>query len=445
MIKTQYINPKKLGALQLLKKGIWLYLILLIFEGGLRKWVFPSLATPLLIVRDPLALFLIFKSIQYKILKPNLLLASFVSIGFISFFSALIFGHQNLIVAVYGARAIILHFPLIFIIGEVFTRKDVIDVGKFLMYLLIPMTILTIAQFFSPQTSFINHGVGDDNDGAGFGGALGYFRPPGTFSFINGLSLFFGLCSSFVFYFLYESKIISKWVIFIALICIILSIPFTISRTVLFQTILCFSFSIVFILRSPKYIIPLSFILLISIFTFISIQNTNTFGIGIEAFLSRFESANESEGGLKGTLITRVFGTLIDAIVNSLEQPFWGQGIGSDTNVGHKILGVSPETKINDYEWSRIISEAGPALGIIFIYLRVLLCFTFIKSAIIRIKKKDFLPWMLLSFALLQLLQGQISQPTSLGFIILSSGLLLASLKLYIKPKKINIQNDQLH
>jgi hypothetical protein len=35
---------------------IWLYFWLLIWEGALRKWIFPSLSAPLLIVRDPVVI-----------------------------------------------------------------------------------------------------------------------------------------------------------------------------------------------------------------------------------------------------------------------------------------------------------------------------------------------------------------------------------------------------
>jgi hypothetical protein len=42
-----------------LKKGIWLYFLLLIFEGALRKWL-PFCLTPLLVIRDPLAIYLLF-------------------------------------------------------------------------------------------------------------------------------------------------------------------------------------------------------------------------------------------------------------------------------------------------------------------------------------------------------------------------------------------------
>ena len=49
-------------SIDLLKKGIWLYFLLLIFEGALRKWLLPGLATPLLVVRDPIAMFLLFRT-----------------------------------------------------------------------------------------------------------------------------------------------------------------------------------------------------------------------------------------------------------------------------------------------------------------------------------------------------------------------------------------------
>ncbi len=42
--------------LKFLKWLLWVYLALWIIEGALRKWIFPGLATPLLVVRDPVLL-----------------------------------------------------------------------------------------------------------------------------------------------------------------------------------------------------------------------------------------------------------------------------------------------------------------------------------------------------------------------------------------------------
>ena len=50
---------------------VWAYLLLLIFEGALRKWFLPGLATPLLIIRDPLAAYLTYIGISRGWLKSN--------------------------------------------------------------------------------------------------------------------------------------------------------------------------------------------------------------------------------------------------------------------------------------------------------------------------------------------------------------------------------------
>lgn len=418
-----------------LKIGIWVYIFLLIFEGSIRKWILPSLSSPILIVRDPIAFYILFKSFQIGIFKKNKLIILFPLIGFITFITALLFGHGNLYVAIYGLRPFILHFPLGFVIGIVFNRTDVLKVGKFFIYLSIMMILLNIYQFYSPQSSWINRGIGNDIDGGGFGGALGYFRPSGTFSFINGLTLFYGLTSAFVFYYLYQPKDISKSILIISLLVAILSIPFTISRTILFQNILCFIFSLFIIFKKPKHFKTL----LISLFTLIIIVylfvNNGFIKNGLEVFSSRFESANESEGGLKGTLIDRMFLTLWDAIINSKDSSTFGYGLGFNSNVGIKILEINAETRISDYEWNRTISEMGPFLGILLILIRLKILFSCFTIAIKKIRVNDFLPWMLLSFGFIQILQGQIAQPTSVGFITLIIGLIYANFK---KVSKIN-------
>lgn len=420
-----------------LKIGIWIYIFLLIFEGSIRKWILPSLSSSILIVRDPIAFYILFKSFQIGILKKNKLIFLFPLIGFITFMTALLFGHGNLYVAIYGIRPFILHFPLAFVIGIVFDRTDVLKVGKLFIYLSIMMILLNIYQFYSPQSSWINRGVGGDLDGSGFGGALGYYRPSGTFSFINGLTLFYGLTSAFVFYFLSQPKEISKSILIISLLVAIFSIPFTISRTILFQNTLCFLFYLFIIFKKPKQFYTLLFILFILTVVLYLIVNSGFIKIGIEVFFSRFESASASEGGLKGTLIDRMFLTLWDAIINSEDTSTFGNGLGFNTNVGIKILEINAETRISDYEWNRIISELGPFLGILLILIRIKILLSSFTIAIKKIRVNDFLPWMLLSFGFIQILQGQIAQPTSVGFITLIIGLIYANFKKITEIKEI--------
>src|SRR6185437_2032323 len=214
-----------------LKKGIWVYFVLLIFEGALRKWVLPGLAAPLLIVRDPVAIWLIVVAWQRGLLKSNLSLSATFVISILGLVTALMYGHGNLLVGIYGVRTLLLHFVLIFIIGNVFNRDDVLKIGKALLWMSIPMTVLLILQFYSPQSAWVNLGIGGDTAGGGFSGALGYFRPPATFSFTNGTALFYSLSACYIFYFwFFAKKYIKKPVLIAASVALAIAIPMSISR-----------------------------------------------------------------------------------------------------------------------------------------------------------------------------------------------------------------------
>ena len=77
----QYDLVHKADILKQLKAGIWAYFILLIIEGALRKWFFPRLATPLLVVRDPLAMWLLFVAWKNNEMPSNWYIKSIVFIG----------------------------------------------------------------------------------------------------------------------------------------------------------------------------------------------------------------------------------------------------------------------------------------------------------------------------------------------------------------------------
>src|SRR5438309_4530609 len=50
---------------------IWLYLVLLIFEGALRKWIVPQLSNPLLIIRDPVVIAIYMLALDRKSTRLN--------------------------------------------------------------------------------------------------------------------------------------------------------------------------------------------------------------------------------------------------------------------------------------------------------------------------------------------------------------------------------------
>jgi len=426
-INYSFFHQKK--AVHQIKAGIWIYLILLVFEGALRKWFLPSLSVPLLVIRDPIAIYIIFLAIYYHLLYWNYYLVGILLISFSSLISSLLVGHGNLYVAIYGLRPLLLHFPLIFIMGNLLTKKDVENIGKAMLWLIPPMTVLMAFQFYSPQSAWVNRGVGGDMAGAGFSGALGYFRPPGTFSFTNGNTLFYGLGACYVFYFWITKNKVSKLLLIAASIGIVAAIPLSISRAYFFQLIVTLAFAGICTLFNLKMLRRGFFVSILLILTFLILSQFNFFQISLEAFATRFNSANTTEGGLNGVIGERYLGSFIRGISSTETQPFWGYGIGMGTNVGSMLLAGDRLFLVAEEEWSRIIGEMGVILGIALLFIRSLLGISLGWSSFLQLKQGNYLAWILLSFGLLQIINAGWAQPTSLGFSIVISGLILASIQ----------------
>ncbi|MFN6947144.1 MAG: hypothetical protein ACK4ND_19555, partial [Cytophagaceae bacterium] len=306
---------------KLLKQGIWIYFWLLIFEGALRKWFLPGLATPLLVVRDPVAIFLILSAWHKRILLASPYLIGMVLIGLVGLHTALLFGHGSFPVALFGARILLIHFPVIFVIGKVFDKADVLKMGRTLLIVAIPMAFLIALQFYSPQEAWVNRGIGGEGS-AGFSGALGYFRPPGTFSFTNGVSLFFGMVACLVFYFWLNPSYINRFILLAASASLLTAIPLSISRSLLFQVGVISIFAFLSIWGNAKHMgrmlaTGMGVLILIAV-----LSQTSFFQTSVAVFTHRFENATELEGGMEGVLLDRYLGGLVGALYGAGNLPF---------------------------------------------------------------------------------------------------------------------------
>jgi hypothetical protein len=418
-----------------LKIAIWLYFFLWIFEGALRKWILPSLATPLLIVRDPVAIYLIIKAIHLNVKFSNVYLVGAYVITLLSLIITLTFGHGNLFVGIYGARIMLLHFPLIFIIGAVFTKEDIIKMGYVLLGINILMTLIVYLQFISPQSAFINIGLGGEGS-SGFSGAMGYFRPPGTFSFITGLSSFYIMVSVFVFYFWLSDTPVSKILLYASTLALIFSLPLTVSRTAVGGVLLVGLFAFLGSATSLKTLmrIVLTIIVLFALFIILQ-QTTSVFSLGTEVFMSRVDTASEHSGGFEESFFSRAMDGFIDPIVRLMKLPLFIGNLGMGTNAGAQMLSGSNGFLIAEDELSRISGEQGLILGGVIIVLRLGLALSlFLKS--IRLPNEDkLLPLIFCGTALFSLTQGQWAQPSMLGYSVMVTGLLLASINKNLKPE----------
>lgn len=415
------------------KKGIWLYVILLIFEGALRKWILPGLAGPLLLIREPIVIWLVFVGFNRGWLSSGYVRA-IMWISSISFLMTMLVGHQSILTALYGWRIYLFHIPFIFVVGKILDRTDVLKIGRFILYVSIPMSVLIMLQFYSPQMALVNRGVGGDTEGAGFSGALGFFRPSGTFSFTSGFVIYQLFVGCFLFYFLVSNATlpsslrIKPLLLWVMLGCFLLCIPYSISRTNLFQSIVVLFFMMVGTLfnKDNKVKKQLFRLVPISIVVLVALSLSGLADDSINAFTNRFETASNIEGGVEGAVSDRYLGGMLDGLMPE-KAPFFGFGLGLGTNVGVNLSGIRPQFGFEE-EWSRTTNESGMLLGWGIIAVRLIFAASIFKRAYTSLRKQqDMLPWMLSVGVLLTFPQGQLGIPTNLGFSIILASLAFAS------------------
>ena len=414
-----------------LKTAIWLYLLLWIFEGALRKWIIPSLATPLLVVRDPIAIYLIIRALylNLKFINSYIIFGSIFTLFGLAI--TLTFGHSNLFVGLYGARIMLLHFPLIFIIGSVFTKEDVLKIGRFLLVMNIIMTVIVYFQFISPQTAFINIGIGGEGS-AGFSGAMGYSRPPGTFSFTSGLSIFYTAVSVFIFYFWLSNDSCPKILLYASTITLVIALPLTISRGALVAVAIVGLFAVVASVTTAKMLFKVIIICFVFYFIILMLKQYSTiFNLSSEVFMDRVDNANKTTtgGGLKESIFLRILNDFMEPIIDLFRQPLFAGNLGMGTNAGAQMLKGKTTFLISETEFGRLGGEQGIILGGGLIVLRIFFAISIAVKSLRLPNKQKLLPFIICGAACVTIIQGQWAQPSILGYATIMTGLVMASLK----------------
>lgn len=409
---------------------LWAYFWLVIFEGALRKWVLPGLSTPLLLIREPFALAAFALGLPYLTRRPWAgWIGCFWVIGGIAVFLAITVGHRDLFTALFGARILWFHLPLIFLFAAVFTRDDVYTFVKVTALLAIPMAALIAMQYSLPQSHFLNLAPGGE-EGAGFTGALGRSRPPGTFSFTNGVTEFYAFAAACVVGLVVSGpRPLPKW-IWLSAGSLVAALPISISRALLFKyvgVVVAALASSVLAARNIKNLLIGGLVIVIAGFAAMRLPVVQD---AQKAFEARWESATESEGGeegVQGVLEKRVGGTTFGAVADAFEAPLLGHGIGLGTNVGATRVAGKKMFLVGEGAWPVMIGELGPILGLVMIGLRLALAAKFLRRSWTQAKHDNALPLILMGYAFVPIAIGGTAQPTALGFLVVSAGLTLAA------------------
>jgi hypothetical protein len=397
-----------------LKKLIWLYFILLIFEGALRKWVVPQLSAPLLVVRDPIEVLIIWEAYRTHkwprqgAVAVGILCSVLIPLALIQ----MVVMQAPWFVILYGLRSYLLPFPVAFIMGEALDRDDLHKFGIWVLYFLIPNVLLEVLQYRGDASSWVNAGAYKG------GGQIGYVgdhvRASGMFSYVAGPIFYVPLAAAFLVYGLTNKEFIGrkKQLFWACAAAIVLAIPVTGSRTLIFilgEMVLCMalaSFSGVSQFgKILKVIIPIACVgMLVTLLP--------VFSDARDSMTERFTTASDSEGGTETSFYRRTAAPIINTISENMDKKnLLGMGMGYGANATSKLLTGEAAFLAGELEFPRVVEELGAPVGIAF------MCFRF------------YLAIALVPVTCSCLIMGIMEQPTETGFFVITLGFSLAALK----------------
>jgi hypothetical protein len=147
---------------------------------------------------------------------------------------------------------------------------------------------------------------------------------------------------------------------------------------------------------------------------------------GIEVLSDRFKESAE-EQSVVGGLVERTIKSFTEGLTVMHRVPLGGYGLGIGTSGGASFLTGRATFLLAENEWSRILLESGPVLGLAFLIWRSAVVIQIFRFAIRQVRAGNTLPLLLWSAGVFVFLEGPFGQPTTLGFAVVFMGLALAA------------------
>jgi hypothetical protein len=417
-------------------------MVLMIFEGALRKWIFPGFQAQIYLLKDLLLLIAFFGFLHarrtvgvHEPLTRSLKIALGVTAAFC--FVEIVNPHSpSLMVGLIGFKNYLLYAVLLIMVPYLFKSHDDLR-GKLngYMLLMIPVALLGLVQFFSPPDSFINTYVsrGEEPQSIATLGEGGAFaRASSTFSYIGGFSTFvfsmFFLALAFV---LSGDRSRRSNLVPIALfVSSILAMFTTGSRAVVFG-ILGLTPFVLFLCMRGRLITSRVF-LQVGVVVLLAMVLANIYASqSIDAFSYR---ANNSDDP-----IMRMLSPVTEALAAFDVSPFFGLGIGVSHGSAATIMGTADywwlQGNLFEVEPARVIQEIG-IVGLLLVFgVRLYLLGFAIKMAR-RLRTPLFrsLSAAIAGFYVLHVFTHVVSNPTAGLFYWFSAGLLFSMYRLDFSP-----------
>jgi len=441
-------------AVTLIRRLIWAYFWLLLLEGILRKWVAPGLSAPLLVIRDPLVILAYLTALCYGLFPRHPVVTCCLVLALASaavdFTRASSGGQFSPLVMWYGLRSNFLHLPLCFLMPLVLGRDDLARFGRRTLLTAIPCVLLMVLQSRAAPDSLLNCLPGQS-------GALqlvvveGMARPTSVFTAPVGVALYLAFLSAFAIH----AQLDAGWrrpLPWLALACVVAGLSVAGSRGALgcVAVVLAVAPALILIQKSAPFMRTAG-VLCVLVGAALVVTLSGLFEAQLTAFQERLGTAAHEESAYEpGTeqhetwplmiLLVRTLNEMLLPLSEAAQVPPLGLGLGTRTTAGAQWLaygsqrGVligSPDFRMGSIEregdWARLLLESGTVMGLALIASRVAATLWLFWLALRAARRGASLPLLLFGLIGPLWLKGTLSQPTSLGFLVLGTGLLLTA------------------
>ncbi len=186
----------KKPRIPLQRRGLAVFLLLLTYDGAIRKWVLPGAEQIVFVAKDAILFALIIHSLSIRRAQNSIFQQSALILFTIyAAWVALEVGNialPNVLVGIWGMKSHLLYSGLILLVPLAFRCLDDLfhTLVKIYPWVVIPVCSLAFIQLASPPDSFVNLSVKGGTEGMAYFGDENLIRVTGTFSYIAGMAVF---------------------------------------------------------------------------------------------------------------------------------------------------------------------------------------------------------------------------------------------------------------
>lgn len=431
--------------------------LLAIFEGALRKWVAPELSQYIFFIRDPFAILAYLLAFNHRLwprrslpLKIGLMLAATGALIALLQITLSGFDGMQILLAGYGWRNYFLYLPLAFLVGEQFTRRDVVRLCRLTLWLALPVAFLIALQFAAAPNAPINVGIATDTAAQfrGLGLDGDHTRPMGTFTSAAGQTMFVSSAFAFLLALMImpaKRRPIGLVTVLVGAVSVLSAIALGGSRYAFIHCGLSVVLAMLLgifikgtLTKSRAVLIPLALAVTAGMLYPI------VFPEGFSAITSRWNNAAEVETAQFGN--SGVVGRALNDTVNFVDllhvAPALGYGLGfggnASTSLGATIEGATP-LELAESDWARHIVDLGPLFGCAFIACRIAFVLWLGKLVLQASRRSsDPIPALLFTFISSELFYGQVTGHGTINiYVWLYTGLCLAAMRTTLRTKHL--------